>query len=808
MFDVAVYTDTRSDEAIDGIDGFNFQAISEGITAQDRQIIRDNMLHHVVVGWGVDNDPLKHPPSFVYYKHGDSYYLARGVSTGVTNNGRPGNLLTEAVTTSDSDDFGSMRPAQLFGAENWRLEKVEGKSVPQWAAPLKVSPDFESESLCAMIKDDPWAQEHLAEYLSMIEQVTAAEPKRLILLSNSEVLAQKWIALGTLFMDAQKAHELTIRGLVQDPMATKADIVAASPEFGQQPDPLTPRAGANVVDLDNRVIGPVTKTESAVKQAEWFLNEDSGSALAAIDLARNWEEYLGGDLAARAAAMASFPGHQGGHDDWLTIMQALCGLAKRGQTDELFFYGDALLDVAVTYAPIASSDANLAGKAVLALMSADSHDLAAGVLLPTLEAASGAPQAREALLATVGQAVDVPILAWDDDVARNQAAKYLSLMADEVSDDMLPDLFSVAMTLDIPLEEATRARAIARLARFWVSKPDLSTRRECWSYATEVTQALAENIIRGLEAGDQVSLTALERGAWSWLESSPVVNPSIRASITSWDAVARLARLPLEERAAALKQSAGLPTGGWRIVWSGANLPDDYEIVLALAKQQRTLASDAASWIYEQIRVALRAKRPATKFRNLFAGFQQSGIRIQHEELLAYIEQVARVSQHFRAAAKSREKPNPHLNTVVKYVPNMGLLMLDHLGEIILASPDTRGVSQIVSADEEIAEVAALYFLKKKRGSAADMAEAVKLALAAIDGDLNAPAQAAQDFLQDVCDNPLHVGRVNQAARGQLLDKRTFSAFEAVCKDAKKGRLKRRISRVTGGFWGGKGKEE
>ncbi len=808
MFDVAVYTDTRADEAIDGIDGFNFQAISEGITVQDRQTIRDNMLHRVVVGWGVDNDPLRHPPTFVYYKHGDSYYLARGISTGTTNNGRPGNLLTEAITTSDSDDFGAMRPAQLFGAENWRLEKAGGKSVPQWAAPLKVSPDFEAESLCAMIKDDLWAREHLAEYLSMIEQVTAAEPKRLILISANEVLAQRWIALGTLFMEAQKAHNLTIRGLVQDPMATRADIVAASPEFGPQPDPLTPRAGANVVDLDNRVIGPIAKTESAMKQAEWFLNEDSGSALAAIDLARNWEAFLGGDLATRAAAMASFPGHQGGRDDWLTVMQALCGLAERGQADELFFYGDALLDVAVTYAPATSPDANLAGKAILALMSADSHDLAAGVLLPTLEAASGAPQAREALLATVGQAFDVPILGWDDDAARNQAAEYLSLMADEVSDDMLPDLFSVALTLDIPLEEAVRAKAIARLARFWASKPELSSQRERWSYATEVTQTLAENVMRGLETGEQMSIAAVERGAWSWLESSPVVAPGVRASIASWDAAVRLAKLPLKERVEALTRSGGLPASGWRFVWSGAKLPDNYELVLAWAEQQRTLTSDAASWVYEQIWVSLRAKKPATRFRNLFAGLQQSRIRVQHQELAAYIEEVTRVSHHFRAAAKSREKSNPHLNTVVKYLPSMGLLMLDHLGEIIMVSPDTQGVSRIVGSDERVAEAAVRYFLKKKRGSVEHMAEAVKLALAAIDGDLNAPAQAAQDFLQDVCGDPVQVSLVNQAARGQLLDKRTLSAFEAICKDAKKGRLKRRISRVTGGFWGGKGKEE
>ena len=81
MFDVALYTDTRANEAIDGIDGFNFQAISEGMNAQDRQVIRDTMLHRVVVGWNADHDPLEHPPSFAYCEHAGRYYLSRGIST-------------------------------------------------------------------------------------------------------------------------------------------------------------------------------------------------------------------------------------------------------------------------------------------------------------------------------------------------------------------------------------------------------------------------------------------------------------------------------------------------------------------------------------------------------------------------------------------------------------------------------------------------------------------------------------------------------------------------------------------------------
>ena len=178
MFDVALYTDTRASEAIDGIDGFNFQAISEGMNAQDRQVIRDTLLHRVVVGWNADHDPLDHPPSFAYCGHAGRYYLSRGISTGVTNNGRPGNLLTQAIATSDPDDFGMMRPAQLFGALNWRLEKAPGQRIDRWPSPLAITPEYEAEALRDMIRADAWAVEHFAQFLTMVEEVTSDNPKR------------------------------------------------------------------------------------------------------------------------------------------------------------------------------------------------------------------------------------------------------------------------------------------------------------------------------------------------------------------------------------------------------------------------------------------------------------------------------------------------------------------------------------------------------------------------------------------------------------------------------------------------------
>ena len=266
MFDVALYTDTRASEAIDGIDGFNFQAISEGMNAQDRQVIRDTLLHRVVVGWNADHDPLDHPPSFAYCGHAGRYYLSRGISTGVTNNGRPGNLLTQAIATSDPDDFGMMRPAQLFGALNWRLEKAPGQRIDRWPSPLAITPEYEAEALRDMIRADAWAVEHFAQFLTMVEEVTSDNPKRLVVITADEAVATRWIALGTLFVETTRALSLSIRGLVPDPMTTKADIVAASPDFGPQPDPSVVRAGVTIIDLDRRVLTPITPTESALRR--------------------------------------------------------------------------------------------------------------------------------------------------------------------------------------------------------------------------------------------------------------------------------------------------------------------------------------------------------------------------------------------------------------------------------------------------------------------------------------------------------------------------------------------------------------
>src|SRR5699024_12682914 len=69
-----------------------------------------------------------------------SYYFSRGISTGTTNNGRRGNQLTQAAVTGAADDLQPHRPAQLYGAKHWALEKADGTVCEPWFAPLELYP--------------------------------------------------------------------------------------------------------------------------------------------------------------------------------------------------------------------------------------------------------------------------------------------------------------------------------------------------------------------------------------------------------------------------------------------------------------------------------------------------------------------------------------------------------------------------------------------------------------------------------------------------------------------------------------------
>jgi len=802
MFDVAIYTDTRASEAIDGIDGFNFQAVSDGITAQDRQAIRDYLLHRVVTGWSVDHDPLDHPPSFVYHRHGDRYYLARGISTGVTNNGRPGNLLTQAIMTMDADDFVSISPAQLFGAVNWKLEKAPSKHLDQWATPLEVATAFTSEALCQMVKDDQWATAHLADYLSMIEQVTDEDPKRLIVITSDEVLAQRWIALGTLFVDAQKALGLDIRGLVPDPMTTRADIVAASPDFGPQPDPMVARAGVNIVDIDRKLIGPVQRSESAITQAEWFLHEESGTALAAIALARKWEQYLGRDLATKAAAVACFSYTRADHNTWCIAMSAINGLAINGQADELLFYGDELLDAAITFAFTDPKDAALCAEVLCSLIKAGCDDLAVGVLMPALEAVLGVPHLRDAWLGVVAVTAGSPRLQWSDDEARQQASDQMSDVVATVEDTELPTLMAALRILDIPLSGVAQGQAIAHLANLWASRPALYSQCQLWAYASEITNQLVRLLLARWQSGDRASLASLGSGAWDWLTTRAVVSPGDRQMISGWSSAAKVSKVHVTRRADALYTAGQLPPESWVLVWAGVTLPIGCDLLTAWAETQRVVTSGAGLLLVGQINNLLNTTKVATAVRDLLVRLNQPDIDVQSPELAQMAAKMAQAEAVFIAALKSQGVPNPYMRSVISYAPQMITLMCDYLGDLMLDCPDESGVVNLAKVCDGWVEYSVHEAMNRRCDTEERISDAITKALALEDSKIESMAAAAKAFLIEVSDDRSKSGMVNQAAKHKAIDKDIFAEFEDFVKDNKKGRFGRRLTRAANDMLG------
>jgi hypothetical protein len=300
VLDVAVFSDTTADEAVDGVEGFNFRALSAGITADDRRRIREELLHRVHPTWNHDHDELDHPPTCAYAHHGGRHYLARGHSTGLTLSGRAGNLVTQVVVADDLAGFGGYRPAQLYAAPAWTLADTPSGDLRPWAVPTSVRPEFEADALRSMLVQDPWAVRVLPRYLTMLEAAASDVPRRLVLIHRDLDVVMRWIAAGSLLLDDESAARLTFRALVDDPSRIHAAVVGLSPEFE-----LEPVVGTHVVDLERRTASDVQPSDSSLARVAAFLDTVAASTpedRPAFDLAARWEPSVGAELAARAAS--------------------------------------------------------------------------------------------------------------------------------------------------------------------------------------------------------------------------------------------------------------------------------------------------------------------------------------------------------------------------------------------------------------------------------------------------------------------------------------------------------------------------
>jgi hypothetical protein len=328
VLDVAVYSDTTAEESIDGVAGFNFRALSPGITDDDRRRIREELLHRVHPTWSHDHDELAHPPTCAYRRIDGRSYLARGHSTGLTLGGRSGNLVTQVVVTDEPSGFGTYHPAQLYAAPDWTLADTPSGDLAPWAAPTKVRADFEADALVAMLRDDPWAVRVLPRYLTMLEAAASEVRQRLVLIHRDLDVVMRWLAAGSVLLGDEAAARLTFRALVDDPSRVEAAVVGLSPEFE-----LEPVTGTNLIDLERRTATDVQPSETSLAIVAALLADPPVTDRPAFDLAATWEPHVGAELAARAAS--ALHGAIPTAEAWTLAVELVEALDETGATDAL-----------------------------------------------------------------------------------------------------------------------------------------------------------------------------------------------------------------------------------------------------------------------------------------------------------------------------------------------------------------------------------------------------------------------------------------------------------------------------------------
>lgn len=572
-FEVAIYTDVRAEEALDGLDGFNFQAVSGGVTDTDRQRIRSDLLHQISPLWPSDHEATAHPDSCAYVVDGDRRYLARGRSTGRTNSGRPGNQLTETIVISSPAALTPYRPAQLFGAVNWTMRKASGPDMEVWSTPLTIHPEFEAVALKQMASRKEWTRAALPRFVTAMRLAAGHDATKLVIVGSDIGQVMQWIALGSLFLDSGAASDLEFRALVDDPWRARGTVVGVSPAFG---DP--PTEGANVLDLE-RCHAPVLEPEpGAVREVAWFLDESLAfdEVLSAIDASRRWSPVLGDQGASDAATMVNFGDEKvPARKAWRTAIAMTKAMPANGLESDVELYTDEIADAVVRYHPQTSEEFRQAGEALRCARDSGLDELANVLANQSLEALAGNLELTGLWATTVAQGTRR--LEWPEADARESATNTMTEVLSRVADPALPEVFAALPMLGItPADDAVKVAA-RRLADLWVAQPNLGRASwRSWHRRELVLENTIDQLVERLRRGEGAALDAVSHGRWDFLDRE-----APRSDVGVWLDAGRLRRVRRAGRAEAIRREPILPTEVLGMVCQDADIPSDVDIFVA-----------------------------------------------------------------------------------------------------------------------------------------------------------------------------------------------------------------------------------
>ncbi|HKS48321.1 MAG TPA: GTPase-associated protein 1-related protein [Amycolatopsis sp.] len=320
------YTDCLPGQGLRGGAGFQFQAVSPGVTHEMMALVQRTSLYEAPVSWMREQRPVAdYPPSLTHVFDG-LYATARGVYLGAEANGvREGNQFTHALATADSEAYGFTRPAQLWDAPWWAEKPAPGTECEPLGAEPETGP-WGVDVIREWVLGRPDGEEWLLAVHSAFDQVHDEGARRVLFVADDPSAVLGWIAAGTLLLPQERALRVGFRVFATNPRQSQQHVLALHQEWaGQFADPGRDH-GFIVFNLATGRHSDVTPAPAARHWVPRFLRQDPYDVVDAIELAHQFARTRGAgepasaaDFSAAGVVTLGEPTEAGLLTDWLSI---------------------------------------------------------------------------------------------------------------------------------------------------------------------------------------------------------------------------------------------------------------------------------------------------------------------------------------------------------------------------------------------------------------------------------------------------------------------------------------------------------
>ena len=223
---------TSCEHGLGGYGGYQFNAVTPGVPPAVLREVEERTIYEPprwLAGPG-PNELGAYPVAFSYgiSEATGMAITAHVVFSGTDYSGRPGNYFVHALVTSTPErDFGSLFPAELWGAAWWRTRPVDGTELPELPGPPP----------CGMI-DRPGAQafldargsaDVLPELLTAVVRAMAGD-RPVLVVSDDATENAWWIAAVSYLLGEHLADRMTFTTYSHRPSYSRYHLIGTLPD--------------------------------------------------------------------------------------------------------------------------------------------------------------------------------------------------------------------------------------------------------------------------------------------------------------------------------------------------------------------------------------------------------------------------------------------------------------------------------------------------------------------------------------------------------------------------------------------------